>query len=31
MMDFYMIGLLIISFACLYALTAWCFKLVEEK
>ncbi|MEY9976077.1 hypothetical protein ABH968_001022 [Lysinibacillus sp. RC79] len=31
MMDFYMIGLLIISFTCLYALTAWCFKLVDEK
>ncbi|CAM5206292.1 Uncharacterised protein [Lysinibacillus sphaericus] len=29
-MDLYMVGLLLISFASLYALTTWCYKLVEE-
>jgi len=30
MMDFFVVGLLMISFACVWALTAWCYKLVEE-
>jgi len=30
MMDFFVVGLLMISFACVWALTAWCYKIVEE-